>query len=92
MAEVTEELNVSVNQMRALIRTGGLPATRNRQGHRLIERQMLERWIFDMYAETRGFLLEHDPSGRRGRRSGRSGSTMPVNRPQEDEAGAETGA
>lgn len=77
--------------MRAVIRTGGLPATRNRQRHRLIERQMLERWIFERYAEARDFVLEHDPSGRWGRGSGRSGSTMPVDRPPEDEALAETG-
>jgi hypothetical protein len=71
MAEVADGLNVNVNQVRVLIRTGGLPATRNRQAHRLIEPQMLERWIFDRYAETRGFVLEHDSSGRRGRGSGR---------------------
>jgi hypothetical protein len=32
-----------------------------------------------------------EPSGRWARGSGRSGSTMPVDRPQEDEARAETG-
>jgi hypothetical protein len=52
---------------------------------------MLERWIFERYAEARDFVLEHDPSGRWGRGSGRSGSTMPVDRPPEDEARAETG-
>jgi hypothetical protein len=67
------------------------PRHANRQGHRLTERQMLERWIFERYAERRGFLLEHEPSGRWARGSGRSGSTMPVDRPQEDEARAETG-
>lgn len=59
IAEVAAELNISINQVRTLIRTGSLPAGRNQQGHRLIERRMLECWIEETYAESRRWVLEH---------------------------------
>lgn len=79
VADVAAELSVNVSQVRTLIRIGSLPATRNRRGHWLIERQMLKRWISDTYAETRRFVLEHDPSGRWARQ--RMGSVDDACRP-----------
>ena len=73
VAHVATELNVNVSQVRTLIRIGSLPATGNRQGHRLIERLMRERWIQDLCADTRRFVLELDPSGRWVRVRGVSG-------------------
>jgi prophage regulatory protein len=66
IADVAAELNVNVSQVRTLLRIGSLPATRNRRGHWLIERQMLERWVQDRYAETRRWVLEHDHDGYHG--------------------------
>jgi prophage regulatory protein len=66
IAEIAAELDISINQVRTLIRTGSLPAGRNGQGHRLIERRMLERWIEEKYAESRRWVLEHRHDGYHG--------------------------
>ncbi len=67
LIDVAEELNVSVSQARALVKSGALPAIRvGGRGQYRIEREQLEAYIARGYAQQ-GWLRTdpHSPEGAR---------------------------
>lgn len=60
LADVAEILNISVAQTYALVRKGELPAIKiGGRGQWRVERDKLEAYIEQAYAETRAFVEAH---------------------------------
>ena len=60
IADVAEQLSVSVSQVRALIRSGDLPAIRiGGRGQWRVEATELEAFIQRKYTETREHVTSH---------------------------------
>jgi excisionase family DNA binding protein len=60
LADVAEVLNISANQVYALVRRGDIPAVKiGGRGQWRVEREELERYIQRKYKETRDFLRAH---------------------------------
>jgi excisionase family DNA binding protein len=60
LADVAEMLNVSANQVYALVRSGDLPAIKvGGRGQWRVEATELEKYIERLYAETKEFILTH---------------------------------
>ena len=60
LADVAEVLNISANQVYALVRRGDIPAVKiGGRGQWRVESDQLEKFIQRMYAETRTFVDEH---------------------------------
>jgi excisionase family DNA binding protein len=58
ISDTAEDLNISVSQAYALVRSGELPAIKiGAHGHWRIERSVLESYIEAMYEETRRLSL-----------------------------------
>lgn len=54
LTDVAEELNVSMSQARAMVRSGELPAIQvGGRGQWRVEQSVLEEFISDQYAATR---------------------------------------
>jgi len=64
LADVADLLNVSAAQVYALVRGGDLPAIKiGGRGQWRVERAALERYIAEMYEQTRGFIAAHPYGG-----------------------------
>jgi excisionase family DNA binding protein len=60
LADVAEILNVSSNQVYALVRSGALPAIKvGGRGQWRVEREKLEEYIASAYAETESWVRAH---------------------------------
>jgi excisionase family DNA binding protein len=60
LADVAEVLNVSANQVYALVRSGDLPAIKvGGRGQWRVEATELEKYIERLYTETREFIQAH---------------------------------
>lgn len=60
LPDVAAELNVSMSQMLALVRSGDLPAIKvGGRGQWRVERKVLEDWIQQQYDATRAFVAAH---------------------------------
>ena len=60
LADVAEVLNVSANQVYALVRSGDLPAIKvGGRGQWRVEATELEKYIERLYGETREFIHAH---------------------------------
>ena len=60
LADVAEVLNVSANQVYALVRSGDLPAIKvGGRGQWRVEATELEKYIERLYSETRDFVRAH---------------------------------
>lgn len=60
LADVAEILNVSSNQVYALVRSGALPAIKvGGRGQWRVERDKLEAYIAEAYAETETWVRAH---------------------------------
>ena len=65
LADVAEQLNISVRQARVLVSTGDLPAIQvGGRGQWRIEATEFEAYIQRKYAETRALLEERGTLGR----------------------------
>jgi len=61
LPDVAETLNVSLTQVKALVRTGDLPAIKvGGRGAWRVESSVLEDYIQRLYAETRQFIRRGD--------------------------------
>lgn len=64
LADVAETLNISASQTYALVRNGELPAIKvGGRGQWRVEADVLEKYIADMYAQTRQFVHDHPYTG-----------------------------
>ena len=64
LADVAEELSVTVSQVYHMVRSGELPAIKvGGRGQWRVERDQLEAYIQRAYAQTREFVESH-PYGR----------------------------
>ncbi|HZN16773.1 MAG TPA: helix-turn-helix domain-containing protein [Micromonosporaceae bacterium] len=60
LADVAEELNVSVSQVYHMVRSGELPAIKiGGRGQWRVERSVLEEYIQQKYAETKAWVAEN---------------------------------
>ena len=60
LADVAEVLNISANQVYALVRRGDIPAVKiGGRGQWRIEASELEKYIERLYTETREFIDTH---------------------------------
>ena len=60
LADVAEVLNISANQVYALVRRGDIPAVKiGGRGQWRVEREQLEQYIARMYDQTRAFVSAH---------------------------------
>jgi excisionase family DNA binding protein len=60
LADVAEVLNISANQVYALVRRGDIPAVKiGGRGQWRVERDKLESYINRMYDQTRQFVADH---------------------------------
>ena len=60
LADVAEVLNISANQVYALVRRGDIPAVKiGGRGQWRVEASELEAYIQRMYAQTRDFVDSH---------------------------------
>ncbi|WP_137122040.1 helix-turn-helix transcriptional regulator [Segeticoccus rhizosphaerae] len=65
--EVAEELSTTTSQAYALVRHGTLPAIKlGGRGQWRVERLMFEKFLEQMYAETREFVEAHPFGGQGG--------------------------
>jgi excisionase family DNA binding protein len=62
LTDVSEILNVSLAQTKALVRSGDLPAIKiGGRGAWRVERRELESYIQRMYEQTREFITRDEP-------------------------------
>ena len=74
LADVAEVLNISVNQVYALVRRGDLPAIKiGGRGQWRVEAEQLEAYIKRLYDETSDFISAH-PYGEEGEDGAEGGS------------------
>ncbi|MEU6137010.1 helix-turn-helix domain-containing protein [Nocardioides sp. NPDC047086] len=60
LADVAEVLNTSSAQVYALVRRGELPAIKiGGRGQWRVESSVLEKFIDDMYSQTKAFVADH---------------------------------
>ncbi|MBC7276456.1 MULTISPECIES: helix-turn-helix domain-containing protein [unclassified Nocardioides] len=60
LADVAEVLNTSSAQVYALVRRGELPAIKiGGRGQWRVEASVLEKFIDDMYSQTKAFVADH---------------------------------
>ena len=60
LTDVAETLNISAAQTYALVRNGELPAIKvGGRGQWRVESDVLEKYIADMYAQTKKFVESH---------------------------------
>jgi excisionase family DNA binding protein len=60
LADVAEVLNISANQVYALVRRGDIPAVKiGGRGQWRVEATELEKYIERLYAETKQFIDTH---------------------------------
>jgi excisionase family DNA binding protein len=60
LSDVAEVLNISANQVYALVRRGDIPAVKiGGRGQWRVEREQLESYISRMYDQTKQFVAEH---------------------------------
>lgn len=60
LSDVADVLNISANQVYALVRNGDLPAIKiGGRGQWRVEASVLEEYIQRMYADTREFVTKH---------------------------------
>lgn len=60
LADVAEVLNISANQVYALVRRGDIPAVKiGGRGQWRVESSELEKYIERLYTETREFIDAH---------------------------------
>lgn len=60
LTDVADTLNISAAQAYALVRNGELPAIKvGGRGQWRVERNVLEKYIADMYAQTKKFVDSH---------------------------------
>ena len=60
LADVAEVLNISANQVYALVRRGDIPAVKiGGRGQWRVEASELEKYIERLYTETRDFIDNH---------------------------------
>lgn len=60
LADVAEVLNISANQVYALVRRGDIPAVKiGGRGQWRVEATELEKYIERLYTETRDFITTH---------------------------------
>jgi excisionase family DNA binding protein len=60
LADVAEVLNISANQVYALVRRGDIPAVKiGGRGQWRVEAAELERYIERLYTETKQFIDNH---------------------------------
>lgn len=60
LSDVAGVLNISANQVYALVRNGDLPAIKiGGRGQWRVEASILEEYIQRMYADTREFVTKH---------------------------------
>ncbi|MEV0289822.1 MULTISPECIES: helix-turn-helix domain-containing protein [unclassified Kribbella] len=60
LADVAEVLNISANQVYALVRRGDIPAVKiGGRGQWRVEASELEKYIERLYTETREFIDAH---------------------------------
>ncbi|GAB2653622.1 helix-turn-helix domain-containing protein [Kribbella swartbergensis] len=60
LADVAEVLNISANQVYALVRRGDIPAVKiGGRGQWRVEATELEKYIERLYTETREFIETH---------------------------------
>ncbi|TCO26658.1 AlpA family transcriptional regulator [Kribbella steppae] len=60
LADVAEVLNISANQVYALVRRGDIPAVKiGGRGQWRVEATELEKYIERLYTETRDFIDAH---------------------------------